>query len=215
MTLVRHDLHAATEFYEHTASSFKRRLRDIEREYDKYSEGELNRDLGGTTTAELISNQYQESVALSEMNGYFGVLSVHAVFDRFLFWVFQDMKSLGIIKGETVSKPWLLLDGYKDLFKKAGIILSQPPSNWNDLKKLQALRNVIAHHHGRVLKEHEKKLKPYGCKVGDPIVITEEYFRSAVRLVEETCSRIVKDYEVVIEKRSVKTKKIRPAKSQP
>jgi hypothetical protein len=205
MALVRLHLHAATEFYEHTALSFKKSLRDIEREYDKYSKAELNRDLGGTTTAELISDQYQETVDLSEMNGYFGVLAVYAVFvDHCLFWLFRDMKSQGIISGKTADKQWLSLDGYKHLFNKAGIFLSRY-SNWNDLKKLQALRNVIAHHNGHVLEEDEKKLKPYGCKVGNPVVITEEYFRSAVRLVEETCSRIVKDYEAVIEKRSAKT----------
>jgi hypothetical protein len=192
VALLTHDLHAADEFYKHTARSFKRRIREIERTYDQYSDAEMNRDLGGTTMSELAGEQVQETHMLSEMNGYFGILTVYGAFERFLFWMFQDMKNRGEVTGAASNQGYLTLEGYKDVLKTSGVYLSQPPFKWSELKKLQAIRNVIAHHNGHVIADQEKWVASYGYKAGDSIVIDDSYFQHTIHIVRDTCSMLSK-----------------------
>jgi hypothetical protein len=192
------ELQVADEFYKHTAQSFTARIRQIEDSCAKRSEEELNRDLGGTTMGELAGEQIQESEMLSQMNGYFGVLNVFGVLEQFLQGVFEDMKRRGKVTGRTANRDSLKFDEYRDELKgKWGV--SIPEDKWKGLKKLQLLRNVIAHRSGHVLGEQVKKFAGYRYKVdgkavkyaaGSTIVVDEECFYYAIAVVRDACSSL-------------------------
>jgi hypothetical protein len=108
------------------------------------------------------------------------------------------MQRRGQVTGDAAKKKFLLLDDYKDVLKKdLGIYLSQPPFQWSEVMKLQALRNVIAHHNGHVTEDQVKKVAPYGYKEGMSIVIDEKCFYHAIDVVRETCSTLSEKLNVL------------------
>jgi hypothetical protein len=194
------DLDTIVDFYDHSAGNFQKKIEAIHKKCASRPDSYWKEDLGmGTTRGELVSEERQQLEHMLEMNGYFGVLGVYSVFERCLHETFDDMKRLKLIKDKQYQKkPFLTLDQYKDCFKPVGINLTQPPFGWDDIKKLQALRNAIAHQDGYVVPENLEKLKAYGYKVGEEVNISEQYFRSAVKLVKESCSLVAEKYSILL-----------------
>ncbi len=199
LSLMEIELRTAVEFYEHTASNFQHKLRAIVRDFATLPRSEWERDLGGgMTMGELASDQRHELEALSEMNGYFGTLTAYSVFERCLFYMFRDAKRLKLITDKRYQKSYLTLDGYKEVFKIIGIDLDKSPFKWIEIRKLQLLRNAIAHHGGFVTPDYAPRVERYGYKVGETIVIDDDYFRSSVTLVRETYSAMVRQYDGIL-----------------
>src|SRR5262249_13657018 len=107
-----------------------------------------------------------------------------------------DMKRLKLTKEK---RSYLTLDGYKDSLKEVGITLTQSPFRWDDIRKLQTLRNAIAHQDGNVVPENLGKLRAYGYKkVGQEVNISDQYFQSVVTLVKESCRLLAQQYSAVL-----------------
>jgi hypothetical protein len=99
--------------------------------------------------------------------------------------LFNDARRSNLIKDKQYPKLYLTLDGYKGAFKTLGIDLTKSPFKWSEVKKLQLFRNAIAHHGGVVTHDYENRLGPHGYKLGDTIIISDDYFRSSIALVRE------------------------------
>ena len=194
--LLEIDLETIVEFYVHSLSNFQKKIQAIDKKGASRPKSYWKQDLGmGITRGEIVSEERRQLEHMLEMNGYFGVLAVYATFERCLQSTFQDMKRLKLTRDK---RQYLTLDGYKDCLKQIGIKLAQPPFRWSDIRQLQTLRNAIAHQDGYVIGENEQKLRDYGYKLGDSVVITERYFRSAVELVKESCELVVNQYSALL-----------------
>ena len=198
------DIEASVEFYEQTHSHYSKKVQKQRERFDARPTSYWQEDMGfGTTRGDLASEQYQELQEMTQLNSYFGVMTVFAAFERCVSRVILDMKSLRLVKNKwQKKKAYLRFDEYKDALKSIGIYVTNPPFKWSDIRRLQDLRNAIAHQNGFVTDENINRLRGYGYKLRQRVDISDEYFRSAVALVKDSSTLLVKEYSRVLLKRS-------------
>lgn len=205
LRIVQIDVEAAVEFYDQTHRHFRREIDTWEKKNAVHSPAYWEEDLGGITRGELESERGLELRDKLRLNSYFVILNIFGSFERLLLRIFQDMRDLKLVKDNWQKKqPYLTLDGYKECLKAIGINLTKSPFKWSDIIKLQAFRNAIAHQNGFVTEENIKRLSAYGYKLGQMIEIKEKYLRASIDLVNDSCSRVVKEYSRALRKKSAK-----------
>jgi hypothetical protein len=207
LRLTHYDIEFAVEFYEQTRSHYQKKQKTIEQKHDTHPSSYWNEDVGyGTTRDDLASEEYEALEENLQLNSYFGVLTVFGALERCFLRIFQDMKSLKLVKDKHQQKrSYLTLGGYKDALKTVDIHVAKRPFKWSDIIKFQDLRDAIAHQNGFVTEENINRLQGYGYKkVGQRIDISDKYFRGAVELAKESSTQLVKGYSEVLRKRKRK-----------
>ncbi len=106
-----------------------------------------------------------------------------------------------------LNKRWCL-DKMKEIFKAAGVPITEPDRDWNSIKKLQAIRNCITHLDGRPDEETVRQLKGYNCHVikGVWMKLPASYFEESADLVERICECIVEDCQNAVKEKRVKAR---------
>ena len=153
---------------------------------------------------------------MRELKRHFSIVGLFTVFEMFLRKTLQEL----YLAGADVPKqqPNLhKIHKMKEIFKAAGVPITEPDHDWNSIKKLQAIRNCITHLDGRPDKKPVQKLKDYNCHVSEGVwmELPARYFEENADLVERICERIVKDCQnAVKEKRiTVRARKARGEKT--
>lgn len=203
LRLTHYDIDFGVEFYEQTRSHYEKKLKTLEKKHKAQPASYWDEDIGyGTTRGDLVSEEYGALEENLQLNSYFGVLTVFGAFERCFLRVFQDMKSLKLVKDKHQKKrSYLTLGGYKDVLKDVDIHVAKPPFKWSDIIKFQDLRDAIAHQNGFVTEENIKRLQGYGYKkLGRRIDISDKYFQDAIKLAKESSTLLVKEYSEVIRK---------------
>jgi hypothetical protein len=210
LRLTHFDIDFGVEFYEQTRSHYEKKLETLERKHKAHPPSYWNEDVGyGTTRGDLASEEYGALEENLQLNSYFGVLTVFGALERCFLRIFQDMKSLKLVKDKhQKTRSYLTLGGYKDAFKEVDIHVAKRPFKWTDIIKFQDLRDAIAHQNGFVTEENINRLQGYGYKkLGRRIDISDKYFQAAVELAKESSTLLVKEYSEVL--RKLKRKKHR------
>lgn len=202
LRLVHMDIEMGVEFYDQTRTHYRRKMQKQEERYNTRPASYWQEDIGyGTTRGDLASDEYQELEEMLQLNSYFGVLTIFAAFERCFLRIFQDMRTEKLIKDKWQKKQgFLKLDEYKEALKGIDVLVAQPPFKWNDIIRLQNIRNAIAHQNGFATEENSKRLKGYGYKEGQRIDITDKYFRDSVDLVKDSSTLLVKEYGKALRK---------------
>jgi hypothetical protein len=210
LRLTHFDIEIGVEFYEQTRSHYIKKEKSLEKKHDAHPASYWEEDVGlGTTRGDLASEEYGELEEMLQLNSYFGVLTVFGALERCFLRIFQDMKSLKLVKDKHQKKrSYLTPGGYKDTLKSVGIHVTKAPFKWSDIIKFQDLRDAIAHQNGFVTEENINRLQGYGYKnLGQRIDISDKYFRGAVELEKESSTLLVKEYSEVIRKLSKRKKR--------
>ncbi len=196
LRLVHMDIEIGVEFYEQTRSHYRKKAKKQKEGYDAHPASYWQQDMGyGTTRGELASEEYRELQEMLQLNSYFGVLTIFAALERCFLRVFQDMRSLELVKDNWQKKQaFLKFDQYKDALKRIDVLIAKPPFRWTEIIKLQELRNAIAHQNGFVTEENIKRLRHYGYKGGQRVDISDKYFSASVNLVKESSTLLVQEY---------------------
>ncbi|HUA14784.1 MAG TPA: hypothetical protein VMG31_05765 [Verrucomicrobiae bacterium] len=203
LLMAKIEIEAAVEFYDQTDRYFRKKIDEWERKNAAHSAAYWEEDLGGITRGDLESERGLELRDKLRLNSYFGILNIFGSFERLLLRIFQDMKQSKRMKDKWQKRqPYLTIDGYKDCLKAIGINLTKSPFKWGEIIKLQAFRNAIAHQNGFVTEENVNRLRAYGYKLDQMIEIKETYFRTSVELVNDSSSRLVKEYGRTLQKKT-------------
>jgi len=197
LRIAEYDLDFADEFHKQTGRYFQKKIEAFKAKADSNPDAYWEQDVGGITRGELASEELRELESFAEMNNRFGLLAVFAAFERLLQRIHQDMMNQNLIH-RRFKRAYLTFDESKDSLAKIGIYLTQKPFDWAGLRKLQTLRNAIAHQDGWVTDENFNKLRSYRYKLGQQIEITDNYFDDSMNLVKQSCSQLVKAYSVVL-----------------
>lgn len=113
------------------------------------------------------------------------------MFERFLRSKLQQLKSLG--HKVANEKAWRL-DDLKTEFAAIGVRLTEPAVDWQEIKKLQAIRNCIAHNDGWIDEESFEKLAPYGFEHRQTfLALPENYFADTLSLIGRMCRKVTAD----------------------
>jgi hypothetical protein len=122
---------------------------------------------------------------------HFGVIGAYRTLEIFLSNVVDQLRKGGFIEGKTER----YLDGLKDQLKEIGVDLTRRPFRWQAIKKLQKIRNCIAHNEGWVDKRNVSKLKGCGLSVqeGHCLKLPKGYFLEASQLVYNTCQLVTEN----------------------
>lgn len=202
LRLVHYDIEFGVEFYEQTRSLYRKKVETLKKKHNAHPSSYWQQDVGyGTTRGDLASEEYGELEEMLRLNSYFGVLTVFAALERCFLRTFQDMKNLNLVTNERQQRmSYLTLDKYKDTLKSIGIYVAKSPFKWGDIIQLQDFRDAIAHQNGFVTEENIDRLRGYGCELGQRVDISDKYFRTAVELAKDSCTKLVKQYSDVIRK---------------
>jgi hypothetical protein len=195
VSLVRIEIRAALDFYEHTDANFQRAIRSFDADIAKYPASFWDQEpIEGFSPGDLASDQRVELLSLSELTGTFGIIMVYSIFERFLQNMFEYIKLGNVLSEEMRRARWLDFKGHKDALKTIGIDITRAPFDYQELLKLNAIRNALTHQGGWVTEENAKKLKPFGFARGNSITISQEYFKSAALLILTTSEDIAEAY---------------------
>jgi hypothetical protein len=198
LRIAEYDLEFADEFHNRTGRYFQKKIEAFKARADSHPDAYWEQDVGGITRGELASEELRELESFAEMNNRFGVLAVFAAFERLVQRIHQDMMNQNLIHDRRFKKVYLTFDESKDSLAKIGIYVTKAPFDWSNLRKLQTLRNAIAHQDGWVTDENINKLRSYRYKVGQRIEITDSSFGDSMNLVKQSCSQLVKGYSVAL-----------------
>jgi hypothetical protein len=140
--------------------------------------------------SDYLADQVEDVQGLLDLAEYFGAIGAYRIFEIFLRSVVDQLRAKGFIEGKTER----YLNPLKDQFKKIGVRLTQPPFRWQEIKKLQTIRNCIVHSDGWVDSQDVCKLRDYTLRVDDggesPLRLPSSYFLEASQLAAETCELV-------------------------
>ena len=168
--------------FHHVANNhFSLRLAGLEARSEKVSpEDEESDDLAA---------RMEELEGFMDLVEYFGVVGAYRTFEIFLHNVVNQLRNGGFIEGKRER----YLHDLKDRFNEIGVKLTQPPFHWQEIKKLQKIRNCIAHNEGWVDKRNVSKVRGCGLPVeeGHRLKLPKGYFLEASQLVDKTCALVI------------------------
>jgi hypothetical protein len=201
LRLVQVELRATEDFHRQADAAFRTQLSALETEYQSRPSAYWNKSSElGITRGEELGERRDEIDGLLDLNEYFGVITVHAAFDHFLFRIFEYAKSQGLIKCRYYAKkPFLMFSKSVDMLKdEFAIDLRQSPFDWNRIEELTTVRNAIAHKGGWIApdptSEEFRKFKAYGFPSTWPLELPKGYFLQSKTLVLDTCRAIARKF---------------------
>ena len=127
-----------------------------------------------------------------ELNREFAILGIFRTFERFLRVFLDPQRHPGFAipapKGSS-------LEHLKEQYKVIGVDLTRRPFEWRDIKKLQEIRNCVAHDEGWIDAARADALRSYQfpAKENDWIEFPEGYFVEAYHLVQRTCQLVIEE----------------------
>lgn len=205
LSLVRHHLEESEHFYRDVEGRYTRKLNELDKEYNSrpkayWDEGP---DDFGSTRGDEITNEYQHFKGMQALNREFGVITVYAEFEQFLFIIFWNAKLYQLLPASIAARQNLSFKGYVDMLKGLDIDLAGFPGTYGALNRLREIRNAIVHHGARVTSHNIAKLAPYGFKEEGFIEIDDTYFFQARELVCATAQTILKQYADYLKKKGL------------
>jgi HEPN superfamily RiboL-PSP-like protein len=196
--LLEIDLEALREYCRQANSFFERRKQKFEKNISEKDPRSIDPDTVVDARAEMEHHL--------DLNGYFGLLMTYSGFEEFLQDLYEYTRYLATVPSlrdlmRRHTKSWLKLDEYKSFFKEFDIDLSKSPFEWAKLKRLQRLRNLIAHQGGVVTSEYASSFPSEGYKEGDSLRISMKEVEQNIELVKVTADRLVKEFTDALRKK--------------
>jgi hypothetical protein len=188
LILARFSIDELTSFYHQAKKHFASRLAGLEARSKSVSREEEESD--------YLADRMEEVEGLLNLVEYFGVIGAYRTFEIFLGNVVDQLRKEGFVEGSTEPH----LGGLKKQLKEFGVDLTQPPFRWEEIKKLQTIRNCIAHSDGWVDSRYVSQLRDYTLPVeeeekkkehGSPLRLPSGYFLEASALVASTCGLVI------------------------
>lgn len=132
--------------------------------------------------------------SLRELNTQFAIVGLFTVVEMFLRDTLQRLPWTEESISERNPGKRLRFDDMKDIFATADVPLTTSESDWNAIRKLQAIRNCIAHLGGLPSEEAVRKLKGHHLDVteGEPMQLPAGYFEEGADLVQRVSNRIAR-----------------------
>jgi hypothetical protein len=139
--------------------------------------------------SDYLAGKMEEVEGFLDLVQNFGLVGVYRTFEMFLRNVVDQQRRAGAISGKTGRH----VDKLRKQLKELGVELTKPPFQWQEIKKLQKIRNCIAHNEGWVDKQYVSKLKGCGVPVeeGHRLRLPKGYFLEGLQLVAKTCSLVI------------------------
>lgn len=141
LILAQISIHELRTFYHDARGHFGSRVAGLEALAEKTSPEDEESD--------YLVARMEEVEGFLDLVEYFGVIGAYRTFEIFLREVVNKLRNRGLVEGKTER----YLDDLKDQFKEIGVWLVQPPFQWREIRKLQAIRNCIVHNEGLVNKK--------------------------------------------------------------
>jgi hypothetical protein len=138
-----------------------------------------------------------------ELNREFAIVGVFRTLERFLRLFLDPRRHPGFaIPAAKGSR----LEHLKRQYKAIGVDLTRPPFEWREVKKLQEIRNCIAHDEGWIDADRAAALRSYQfpVKKNDRIKLPKGYFVEAYSLVDRTCQFVIEKCREAAKTRSMK-----------
>ena len=189
------ELYGTRQFCEQATSSFEGRIRKYKKELeDAPSRGtQPDDDYVVDLFGEL--NSHKQSVC------GFGLLMVYATLETYFHAIYEmttiiatDPQLREVVKVQS----WLTLDAFKDFSKRLGVDVTIAPYNWRELKKLQDLRNTIAHQMSQVTEDNVHHLGECNYELGQDLDLKLQDVMDSAKLVEETIQLYGTSYEAIL-----------------
>lgn len=198
--LARLELCGTRELCEQAATFFEKRITKHQKELeDAISRGSQP---GNDYVVDLFGelNSHKQSVC------GFGLLMVYATLETYFYAIYEmttiiatDPQLREVVKVQS----WLTLDAFKDFSKRLGVDVTIAPYNWHELKKLQDLRNTIAHQMSQVTEDNFHHLGKYGYKLGQDLDLKLQDVIDSAKLVEETTLLYGTSYEAILKNKGL------------
>ena len=196
-TLFNRMLAAIQRFHDEAEQHCARRDLQIDKKVAKYIPSELARDRGyGHTLEDDFIEQHEEIEGLRQLNREFCLTAFYAELEKCMADAFSDLRAQKAFRLRK-NKEYRNVDDFKDAFATAGVTLTDPSLHWNRMKRLQAIRNCIAHNGGWVTDKHAARLKPYGFPEGQSIRLEEEHFTESLDAVRAIARKLLSECESV------------------
>ena len=206
LALMRIQTRWLRKFYDEGEDHFDFGFNKLKAETDHLTPEQWEKD------EDFYLDQRYDLKSLRELKRHFSIVGLFTTFEMFLRNMLKELYLAGadVPKQKPITR-WYL-DKIKEIFKEAGVPITEPDRDWNSIKKLQAIRNCITHLDGRPDKETVRKLQDYNCHVikGAWMELPASYFEECADLVERICDRIVTDCKKAVKEKRVKVRAARP-----
>jgi hypothetical protein len=181
LMLAEFSLSELRSFYHEATKHFGSRLAGFEARFKNTSPEDEESD--------YLVGRIEEVEGFLDLVQNFGLVGVYRTFEMFLRNVVDQQRRAGVISGGTKR----YVDDLKDQLKEIGVEMTQPPFQWQQIRKLQKIRNCIAHNEGWLDGERVSDLRGCGLPVqeGQYLRLPEGYFLEALELVDQTCRLVV------------------------
>jgi len=168
-------------FHDEARRHFKREIAEIEKEV-------AGIDAVDDEAQDYLSCMYSQWEELFDLKQEFGIFGLFRMLERILRLVLMHLREIGAPVTERVR--------FKEMakqFKSIGVDLRASPFEWEEITKLQKIRNQICHEESWVDRKSKKDLASFGlcAKENDWLRIPDEYFLEASNLVDRTCRLVV------------------------
>jgi hypothetical protein len=190
------DLRLIRGYVEQMRSSFKLAAAEIHRKFNEEIEGLPHDEAQAIwdVTAQSVSNLESDFVVICTSNTFVGI---YTILEHQLFRICEVRQkemgfkvSVGDVRGSGIDACRTYLE------KVCGIDVPKEPTEWKTIKRLQRLRNVLAHERGR-LQESDKDLREYiekstTARIGhdNQIVLDYQFCLEVIDTVEQFMDRV-------------------------
>lgn len=139
---------------------------------------------------DYLSDLMTELEGMRDLMQEFAIIGVFRSLERFLRLFLNRQRHAGVVISDETAR---YLDSLKDQYKEIGIELTQPPFDWREIKKLQKIRNCIAHDEGWIDEKRAAELRScqLSVKKNDWIKLPQGYFFEPLKLVDKTCELVI------------------------
>ena len=186
-------------FHDEAEQHFARRGLQIDKKAAEYIPHELANDRGyGHTLEDDFNEQHEDIEGLRQLSREFRLTALYAELEKCMADTFANLCAQNAFQlDEEEEEKYRNVDDFKDVFATAGVILTDLSLHWNRVKRLQAMRNCIAHNGGWVTERHSARLKPYGFPEGNYICLEEKHFTESLDAVQAIARKLLSECESV------------------
>jgi hypothetical protein len=203
--MLRMEMNSLREYCINGDALFTRRLRNFEKKAQASMEH---------WDEDHLSDMRWEMETHIDYNCYFGVMMAFAAFERFLTHLYGVTLHLGTapeLRDEMLKQmqSWKTLENYKQFFKNVlQLEITKPDKDWEQMRKLQAIRNAIVHQNGLVPDDNKDSLKKCGYKKpGEHVEVTLQYVLDSIELVTRAATALLPRYIEALKKKKLIPKK--------
>ena len=210
LSQTEHRIGRLRDFYNEGEFNFDSRLRDLKNKVDRLTPEQWD-DL-----QDHYIDEHDDLEELRELKRNFSIVGLFTVLEIFL----RRMLTLILVPPGIKDREALLtrvqkerwnLDDMKKKFREVGLPITEPNTDWNAIKTMNAVRNCITHHAGQPNKKMMRQLKKINFPVNDAqyptrrMKLPPEYFEESAVIVERFCRRIAKGYRKALREKRLKS----------